>query len=178
MNRLDSSLLIFGAAGLATLLVLFVHRILLPRFGIRIGTGLGDEPLREIKVGGMASTLISNSGNKGVIMILIISAQQPQYDGPVERRFGRAPWLIKVNTETGAWEAFQNPGEGKSGGAGVSAAQFVIDQKADAAASGDFGPNAAAALRAADVEMYLFTNDALTVKEAAERFGQGDLAVF
>ena len=41
MNRLNSSLLIFGMAALATLLVLFVHRVILPRFGIRIGTEFG-----------------------------------------------------------------------------------------------------------------------------------------
>ncbi len=38
MNRLSSSLLIFGVALLATLLVLVIHRTVLPRWGIRIGT--------------------------------------------------------------------------------------------------------------------------------------------
>ena len=111
-------------------------------------------------------------------MILIISAQQSQLDSPVNDRFGRAPWLIKIDTETGEWQALQNPGPGQSGGAGVAAAQFVIDQKADAAASGDFGPNAAGAFRAANVKMYLFGKDGLTVREVVERFRQGELAVF
>ncbi len=44
LNRLESSLLIFGAAALATLLALFVHRVLLPHFGVRIGTELSDQP--------------------------------------------------------------------------------------------------------------------------------------
>lgn len=45
LNNLRSSLLVFGAAFAATLLVLFIHRVLLPKFGIQIGT----EPVRKHK---------------------------------------------------------------------------------------------------------------------------------
>jgi hypothetical protein len=38
MNNLDSSLIIFGAAFLATCLVLVIHRLLLPKIGIRVGS--------------------------------------------------------------------------------------------------------------------------------------------
>lgn len=38
MNNLSNTLIIFGIALLATLLVLFTHRVLLPRLGIYIGT--------------------------------------------------------------------------------------------------------------------------------------------
>jgi hypothetical protein len=41
MNNLSSSLMIFGAALLSTLFVLIIHRTILPRFGIWIGTELG-----------------------------------------------------------------------------------------------------------------------------------------
>jgi glutaredoxin len=41
MNNLSSSLLIFGAALLATLSVLLVHRSILPKLGVRIGTEPG-----------------------------------------------------------------------------------------------------------------------------------------
>jgi glutaredoxin len=43
MNNLTSSLIIFGSALLATLLVLLIHRVILPKFGIRIGTEIGDK---------------------------------------------------------------------------------------------------------------------------------------
>jgi thiol-disulfide isomerase/thioredoxin len=42
MNNLVSSLIIFGAAFLATLLVLLIHRTVLPKFGIRIGNELNS----------------------------------------------------------------------------------------------------------------------------------------
>lgn len=38
MNNLSSSLLVFGVAIMLSLLVLLVHRVILPRFGINIGT--------------------------------------------------------------------------------------------------------------------------------------------
>lgn len=38
MNTLAGSLIVFGAALVATVLVLVLHRVVLPRFGVRIGT--------------------------------------------------------------------------------------------------------------------------------------------
>jgi predicted Fe-Mo cluster-binding NifX family protein len=111
-------------------------------------------------------------------MILLISSQQPSLEGPTDDRFGRSPWLIKVDTDTNQWEAFPNPGASQSGGAGVAAAQFVIDQKADAVVSGDFGPHAAGAFRAAKIEMRLFTRDISTVQQAIDDFRHDKLPAF
>jgi glutaredoxin len=44
MNNLNSSLIIFGAAISATLFVLVIHRVILPKMGIRIGSELGGSP--------------------------------------------------------------------------------------------------------------------------------------
>ena len=44
MNDLGSSLIVFGSAFIATLVVLLVHRVLRPKFGIRIGTSFIDKP--------------------------------------------------------------------------------------------------------------------------------------
>lgn len=111
-------------------------------------------------------------------MILLISAKQQWIDSPIDNRFGRSPWLIKTDTQTNHWEAFPNPGVSQSGGAGVAAAQFVVDQKADAVISGDFGPNAANVFRAAHIKMNLFTGDVTTVQQAVEAFKQGSLPGF
>jgi predicted Fe-Mo cluster-binding NifX family protein len=111
-------------------------------------------------------------------MIVIISAQKPIPDSPVEERFGRAPWFVQINTETNQWEALPNPGIQLSGGAGVAAAQFVIDQKANAVISGDFGPHAARALREASIGMALFGGSVSTVQEASEQYAQGKLQAF
>jgi predicted Fe-Mo cluster-binding NifX family protein len=111
-------------------------------------------------------------------MILIVSAQNDSLDSFVDPRFGRSPWLISLDTETKQWQAFQNPGATQSGGAGVAAAQFVIDQKAKAVVSGDFGPHAASAFRAAKIEMWLFIKDILTVQQAIDALASDQLPPF
>ena len=44
MNQISSSLLIFAIAFAATGLVLLIHRLLLPRLGIRLGSELATTP--------------------------------------------------------------------------------------------------------------------------------------
>ena len=44
MNDLGSSLIVFGSAFAATLIVLLIHRVILPKFGIRIGTSSTGNP--------------------------------------------------------------------------------------------------------------------------------------
>ena len=111
-------------------------------------------------------------------MIIIISARSSDFEGSTDERFGRARWLIKVHTDSEKWQSFPNPGASESGGAGVAAAQFVIDHKADAVVSGDFGPHAARALSAARIEMKLLTSETHTVKRTLELFIQGKLPTF
>lgn len=111
-------------------------------------------------------------------MHLLISAQQPGLDSPVEKRFGRAPWLIKIESDSQLWEALENPGVNQSGGAGVAAAQFAIDHNIDAVISGDFGPNAARTFRAAKIPMFCFSQGIMTIQDAVEAYNQGTLNPF
>jgi len=111
-------------------------------------------------------------------VIIIISAQQPSLESPIDSRFGRSLWLVRVDTETNKWDALTNPGANQAGGAGVAAAQFVINQKANAVISGNFGPNAANAFQRANINMHLFANNTSTVQEAIDHFKQGILPVF
>ena len=111
-------------------------------------------------------------------MNIIISARQPELYSDVERRFGRCPSFVKIDTDTMQWEGFANPAAAQSGGAGVAAGQFVVNQGVQAVISGDFGPNAAGVLRAANIEMLLFTADTETVQQAVDQYMQGKLPVF
>lgn len=108
-------------------------------------------------------------------MIIIISAQEPKIESSINERFGRSPYLIKVDTQDMKWEGFPNPGVSQSGGAGIAVAQFVIDQKAEAVISGDFGPNASRTLGAAGVHMHIFTKEIQSVLQAVELFKEGKL---
>ncbi len=108
-------------------------------------------------------------------MILLISVQQADLDSPVNDRFGRSPWFLRVDSDTLEWQAFENPAVNNRGGAGVTAAQFAVDQKVGAVFSGDFGPNAATALQAAGIQMFQFPSGTLTGKEVVESYRQGKL---
>ena len=107
-------------------------------------------------------------------MKIVISAQGNDLNAPASPRFGRCPTYIFVETETMAFEALVNPAMSAPGGAGIQAAQFVVEQGAEAVLTGNVGPNAANVLQAANIPIY-FNNEA-TVGAAAEAFKAGKLA--
>ncbi len=107
-------------------------------------------------------------------MKIIVTAVAPSIESAVDPRFGRGAYFLIVDPATLEWHAHPNPGVNASGGAGIQAAQFVVEQKVDAAISGDFGPNTLDALNAANIAMYLF-GTTRTVREAIARFKAGAL---
>jgi predicted Fe-Mo cluster-binding NifX family protein len=107
-------------------------------------------------------------------MKVMVTAQGSDLEAPSNPRFGRCPMFVFVDIETMAFEAIPNPAASASGGAGIQAAQFVVEQGAEAVLTGNVGPNAAEVLRAADVPVYL--NNERTIKASVEAFKEGRLA--
>jgi len=106
-------------------------------------------------------------------MKIAVSATTPDVEAQLDPRLGRAANFVLVDSETGEWEAYPNAAVGASGGAGVQAAQFVVDHGAQVIVSGDFGPHAFTALSAAGIKM--FVARAGTVRELVNRFKSGEL---
>jgi len=94
-------------------------------------------------------------------------------DSPASPVFGRCPTYIFVDTETMAFEVLPNPAMNQPGGAGIQAAQFVVNQGAKAVLTGNLGPNAMDVLQAAGVPGYLIADG--TVRQAVEQFKEGQL---
>jgi predicted Fe-Mo cluster-binding NifX family protein len=92
-------------------------------------------------------------------MILFISAQGKTPEDRPSERFGRCLWFIRYDTETDRWQAFENPAASQGHGAGVAAAQLLIDNGCEAAVSGRFGPNAHQALFAAGIDLRTFKGE-------------------
>ena len=65
--------------------------------------------------------------------------------------FGRAPYFLFRELGTGKEELLDNPGAAAQGGAGLKAAQFVVDQGAGELITVRCGENAAKVFRAADM---------------------------
>jgi predicted Fe-Mo cluster-binding NifX family protein len=99
-------------------------------------------------------------------MKIIVSAVDPGPDARVEPRFGRAPWYVAYDPESGQYESFENPYLDRQSGAGIQAAQLVLDRKAGAIITGRCGPNAFGTLSAAGVTVYGGAGG--TVREAVE----------
>ncbi len=88
--------------------------------------------------------------------------------------FGRCPEFVLVDSETMSFESIPNPAVGVSGGAGIQAAQLIVDRGADAVITGSVGPNAFGVLQAAKVTVYSFGGG--TVREAVEAYQAGRLS--
>jgi predicted Fe-Mo cluster-binding NifX family protein len=108
-------------------------------------------------------------------MRIVVTANGDYLDAPLSPVFGRCPKYVFVDTETLAVEAIENPALSSSAGAGIQAAQFVVERGARAVLTGNIGPNAANVLQGADVPVYQVYEG--TVRQAAEMFRQGRLSL-
>jgi len=106
-------------------------------------------------------------------MKVVVSSGAGYLDAPVSLVFGRCSTLMFVDTDTLSFEAVVNPAQGFAGGAGTTAAQFVVERGARAVLTGNVGPNAQRVLSAAQVPVYVVKSG--TVREAVEALKQGQL---
>jgi len=106
-------------------------------------------------------------------MKIAVSSQGDTLDAPASPVFGRCPTYLFVESETMEFEAVPNPAMSQGGGAGIQAAQFVVNQGANAVLSGNLGPNAFDVLQAAGVPGYLVAGG--TVRQAVEAYKAGQL---
>lgn len=106
-------------------------------------------------------------------MKVVVTAEGNDLSSPTNPRFGRCPTFIFVETDTMALEAVPNPAAAASGGAGIQAAQLVVERGVAAVLTGNLGPNAADVFGAAGVPVYF--NSEPTVGAAIEAFKAGRL---
>jgi len=107
-------------------------------------------------------------------MKVCITAQGATLDAKVEDRFGRAPYFIIADSETGSFEAIANPFKDGSGGVGPKSAQLIIDHQAGALVSGLLGGNAKSVLDSAGITQYVY-RDGGTVSAALDAFRKNAL---
>jgi predicted Fe-Mo cluster-binding NifX family protein len=102
-------------------------------------------------------------------MKIAVTAQGNELSSEVDLRFGRAKWLIVVDTETGDYEAHDNiVNLNAVQGAGIQTGQNIANLGADVVITGNVGPNAFKTLNAAGVKIFLAEKQ--TVQEAIDSF--------
>ncbi len=107
-------------------------------------------------------------------MKVAITAKRTDLTSDVDPRFGRAAYILIVDTETMNYEVFDNRKYVAAfKGAGIQAATLVADNGAEVLLTGYCGPNAFKTATAGGVNV---VNDITgTIKEAIELFMTGSL---
>ena len=87
-------------------------------------------------------------------MKVAVTSKGTLLDSEVDPRFGRAPYILIVDTETMAFEAVDNSDNVNAfKGAGIQAATMVSDRGAEVLMTGYCGPKAFTTLEAAGVKV-------------------------
>jgi len=106
-------------------------------------------------------------------MKMCVTSVGMDLNAQVDPRFGRCQYFVFVDSDTMAFEAMPNKAIAAPGGAGIQAAQTVVNKGANVLISGNIGPNAFQVLSTADVK--IATGAYGTVKEAVEMYKGGKL---
>jgi len=107
-------------------------------------------------------------------MKIVITAQGKELSSEIDLRFGRAKWLIVIDTETDDFEAYDNVVNLNAvQGAGIQTGQNIANLGVGAVITGNVGPNAFRTLNAADIKIFIATKQ--TVAEAIDSFKAGEL---
>lgn len=107
-------------------------------------------------------------------MKIVITSSGRFLESKVDPRFGRAPFFIAVDTDSGAFEVHDNVQNlNAAQGAGIQSAETVSRLGAETVITGHCGPKAFRTLAAAGVK--IVTGAEGTVAEAVEAFNAGKL---
>ncbi len=107
-------------------------------------------------------------------MKICVTATAGDLNAQVDPRFGRSQYFVFVDSDTMVFEAMPNEAIAAPGGAGIQAAQTVVNKGANMLISGNIGPNAFQVLSTAGVKVATGVNG--TVKEAVEMYKNGGLS--
>jgi predicted Fe-Mo cluster-binding NifX family protein len=106
-------------------------------------------------------------------MKICVTATAGDLNAQVDPRFGRSQYFVIVDSDTMAFEAMVNEAMNAPGGAGIQAAQAMVNKGVNVVVSGNMGPNAFQVLSTAGVKVA--TGAYGTVKEAVEMYEGGKL---
>ncbi len=107
-------------------------------------------------------------------MKIAITSSGDTLNSEVDPRFGRAKWLLLMDTQTGLSEAHDNAVNlNIVQGAGIQTGQNVVNLGVEAVITGNIGPNAFKTLNAVNIKVFLANSK--TVQEAVDLFKAGKL---
>lgn len=100
-----------------------------------------------------------------------ISSTGKTLESSLDQRFGRAAYFILIDIDTMGFEVIDNGASVSAGGAGITAAQAIVDKGVGAVITGNVGPNAMNVFKAAGID--IFRGYPIAVKENIEKYQKG-----
>ncbi len=107
-------------------------------------------------------------------MIICLPAERNSENSPVSSSFGRCPFYAFYDTEKDSFEIVPNPAANAMSGAGIQAAQFIVNRGAKVVLTVNMGPNSGEVLMAAGIK--IITGVTGTLREAVERYKRGEFS--
>jgi len=108
-------------------------------------------------------------------MKIAISSAGKTLDSAMDTRFGRCPYFLIVEIEgkeVKNVKAIENTATAQMGGAGISAAEIVANQKVEAIITTNLGPRAFSVFDQFDIKIYQGQGE---IKDAVGQFIEGKL---
>ena len=107
-------------------------------------------------------------------MTIAIPSEEKSIDSQICQSFGRTYYFIVIDSESLEYKVVDNQANSSQGGAGIKAAQAVVDSGAGAVITCHCGQNAADVLKAADIKIFKASSG--TVLELVHKYKAGELA--
>lgn len=106
-------------------------------------------------------------------MKICVSASSNNLDANVDSRFGRCPYFVIIDSETMEFDVVPNDSTNAAHGAGIQAAQTVVNKGVKVVITGNVGPNAFQVLSTTGITV--LTGVSGSIKEAVEKYKNGEL---
>jgi len=108
-------------------------------------------------------------------MKIAIPVDEKTLESKVCVSFGRTPYFLIYDVETKDSIFIDNSAAASTGGAGIKAAQIIVDNKANALLTPRLGENAADVLKSAEIKIYKTTTG--SAKDNIDAFIAGKLSL-
>ena len=109
------------------------------------------------------------------LAIVCVTAGEPSLDSLCEEHFGRAPFLIMADTDSGRWWAVENRFPGPCGGKVPGAVRILAEHGVTVLITGRIGGTGQDAIEAVGIRI-LAAPGGTTVAAVLTRFREGSLA--
>lgn len=106
-------------------------------------------------------------------MKIAISASGKNLSDLLDKRFGRCEFFQVYDTDTKEIKILQNKGNQASGGAGIAAANQIVDEDIQAIITGNLGPNAFDIISENSIKAY--TCECLDIEEILSKYDKKEL---